>query len=66
MLSGAFVSLHLIQQNCYGLCLLLIACLDVQYLTLDADDKLKLAYLLQCTQGGFQLTSSFPERLQCM
>lgn len=38
MLSGAFF-LCLIQQNC--LCLL-IACLDLQNLTLDAGHKLKL------------------------
>lgn len=36
VLSGAFVSLYLIQQNYYCLYLLLIACLELQYLTLDA------------------------------
>lgn len=52
MFSGA--SLYLIQQNCNCLCLLLIACLDLQYLTLDAGEKLKLAcLLLWALVGGF-------------
>lgn len=68
MFSKAFVPLYLIQKNSCCLFLLLIACLDLQYLTVDADDKLKLACILLLPRKGgcFQLTNSFPERFQCM